>query len=312
MINEEYCWADVEGTLSSIVSCVFVGPAKDQRAQYFPRLWNTWDCLLVRIEADPNLEFLTFSISKGGQPVRDNQRLTVTTGLRGILSSLGESNLEVVCIDMTSLQPAVLMFLTKLLTAEVRPSHLFGTYAEPEEYARKADDEYLLSSRFMGLRSVPGYATRTGSGGRLLAFLGFEGDRLAKILDEVQFDDVIPIVGFPAYQPGWQNRSLVSCMGPIQHAASTVKVEKCSAVSIYDAFALIGRLRGHEPQVALAPLGTRPHTVACAMYAATHPKTHLLYDHPVEQPHRSVGIGPCRCYHLTPLMKSGAEGTLDG
>jgi hypothetical protein len=301
---QEFDWEDVESTLRPMMSCAFIGPALDERARSLPLLWESWDCCLVQLEADPFLSWLTFRVSKDRKTARKPQRVELITGLRGVLGSLGGKTLSSVCVDLTSLQPAILMYLTKLLATEYRPTRFFAAYTEPLDYARSAD-EFLLSRQFAGLRSVPGFATRSREQERLLAFLGFEGDRLAKILEEIQFSDVIPIIGFPAYQPGWQNRSLISCMIPIQQASSANSIEKCGAASVFEALRLIQRLRPHGSPLALAPLGTRPHTMACAIYAAMNPETRIVYDHPVEPAHRSIGIGRRRCYHLTPVIAVG-------
>ena len=54
-----------------------------------------------------------------------------------------------------------------------------------------------------------------------------------------------------------------------------------------------------EKNFVLLPLGIRPHTAACGIWAAKHKNARVLYDYVVESDKRSVGTGDVIVYHLS-------------
>lgn len=307
MIREEFSWDSVECYLRDTISAVLVGPSFDDRSNYFPSLWNEWKCNLVRIEASRDYsQDVTISLLREGE-IKKTYSGELVTELTSLFSDLNRQ-VNVICLDLSSLQHTVLMYLTKLLLTEVRPKQLFASYVEPVDYQiRSYLGDFLLSEELLGLRAVPGFVRRKRScPGRLLAFLGFEGERLIKILEEdTQSNTIIPVIGFPSFRPGWQARTLRNCMRSIEYAQASCDIHKCSAESIFDAYDLINNLKPNlsKEEYVLAPLGTRPHSMACAIYATLNPDTRIVYDHPVEMSRRSIGINRTICYHLSTFIK---------
>jgi len=305
LLREEFEWHEVSEYLEHNVTTAFIGPGIDERSSFFSELWKEWNCQLVKIKATPTAEWIEISVIKGSS---ENVVgcYDLITGLRSFLLQEKE-NLKVTCIDLSSLQHSVLMYLAKLLLIEIKPQNLFATYAQPAQYNAINDlGEFRLSEELLGLRSVPGFARRVrGEAMLLMAFLGFEGTRLTKIIEDMQEKtaSVIPVIGFPAFRPGWQSLALRNCRRAIEYADAISNIYKCKANSIFDAYELIHELRPREGEVyALAPLGTRPHSMACAIYATHYPGTRLLYDHPIETARRSIGITRKQCYHLTTFI----------
>jgi hypothetical protein len=300
-VREEFDWEEIRAFLEEHVTVAIVGPSKDERSVYFPRLWSGWKCRLIELEATSDCRLITIKSSTNGSCT-----VELIPGLKRYLESI-RSQMRIVCIDISSLQHAVIMFLCKLLTHEIKPAQLFASYAQPLDYLPKSHlGDFLLSEELLGLKPVPGYVRRIrGSCIRLLAFLGFEGDRLAKIIEEMDdIQNVIPVIGFPAFSPGWQARSLRNCMLAIQRTDATDNIHKCNATSVFDAYEIIERCKpvNNEEVYALAPLGTRPHSMACAIYAAKHPECLLRYDFPIEASPRSTGILRRVGYHLSTFI----------
>lgn len=303
-IREEFTWQEVNSYLQNHVTTAFVGPAIDDRSSLFPSIWKSRNCNLVHLSVGRDLKDIQIRRTVKGV-LADRRTPPLLPGLRDFLLSI-KDDLGVVCVDTSSLQHPVLMYLTQLLVVDIKPTRLFATYAQPEAYVGKEEIETdLLSEELLGLRAVPGFTRRVRSEPiRLMAFLGFEGDRLAKIVEDLaQVDKVTPIVGFPSFHPGWQTRSLRNCMRGIESVGATSDIHKCCADSIFAAYDLAAKRKPPNGYTyALAPLGTRPHSMACALYASKYPETRLIYDHPVELANRSKGIAVCKAYHLSSFL----------
>jgi hypothetical protein len=305
LIKEEFQWSDVSEYLEINLNVAFVGPGYDERSKFFPDVFSRWKSILIYLEASQDTKSVQIKVFENGNRITYDNTVELLSGIRGLLNNI-RSEMRIACIDLSSLQHCVLMYLTKLLIEEIKPIQLFATYAEPVEYSQSQFGEFMLSEELLGRRSVPGFARRIKENPtKLLTMLGFDGERLNKITEDLQTSSVTPVIGFPSFRPGWHNRSLKSSMRAIEDHHATSDIHKCNAKSIFDAYELIHDLRPRGGETyALAPLGTRPHSMACAIYATRYPGTLIIYDHPVEVTPRSIGISSCTCYHLSSFIQS--------
>lgn len=307
MIYEEFDWEMGRDYLRSNVTAVIYGLPMDERSSYFYQEWSSWNTTFIMLNASADCNSIDVRIEKNREIVFE-KNMELMSGLRYILGVL-RKDLEIVCIDLSSLKNVVSMFLAKIFISEIKPRRLFATYAEPIEYKNETDlEEYNLSVEFLGYRSVPSFAMRLRkTERRLVAFLGFEGSRLIRLseyLDNILC--VTPVIGFPSYKPGWQIKSLINSMRAISNAGALCDIEKCSADSVFGAYELLMKLAPTkvDESYVLAPLGTRPHSFACGIYATLHPGTHIVYDYPIEVNNRTAGILRTRCYHLSNFIMS--------
>ena len=135
--------------------------------------------------------------------------------------------------------------------------------------------------------------------------MGFEGVRLKGILETVHsFEKLIPIVAFPSGTPQWYNVTMWNSMDILQSEGKNLSVYKCYSESIFDAVNLLDKVICQDETVVLAPLGTRPHSMACAIFACLHEATRILYDFVIESDHRAIGISEITIYHLTSFIKN--------
>jgi hypothetical protein len=208
-----------------------------------------------------------------------------------------------VVLDITSLQHCATMFLVSLLY-DLHVGELFGVYAEPAQYQMETATEFRLSASFLGNQTVPGYARPNRNERSVVAFLGFEGERLNRILEEREhIKHLVPVLGVPSYRPGWNLNSLASAGRVVTSYDALKDLRSCPAFSVHEAIALLEDLAQDEP-VLIAPLGTRPHTLATAIFASQVKKrASIAYDHPVEHVARSVGIGETHVYHLSTYLR---------
>jgi hypothetical protein len=185
-------------------------------------------------------------------------------------------------------------------------------YVEPQEYQRDVTldapwtREFSLSSsrRFEG---VPGFVTDLSlfenRAGRLVAFLGYEGARLVQAYEQLgglADWQKYAIFGIPGYAPGWEINALANNIASLDKNKFD-SVQYCPASAVSSAYCLLdtifGEAGGDAPMI-VAPLGTKPHGIATALFLIEHSsyqETSLVYDHPERSRNRSRRV---RRWHL--------------
>lgn len=186
-------------------------------------------------------------------------------------------------------------------------------YVEPKDYEK---DTFLESSwsrdfslsdshRVAGVPPfLPMQAQLADRNVRLVAMLGYESSRLAGVFEqdpEMAVWRKFAVVGVPSYSPGWEQNALANNVDTLDtHQFHPVRY--CSASSVSGAYDLLTQIHaeGHDenPHTTVAPLGTKPHGIAAAMFLVDHSsyqQASLLYDHPIRIKGRSSKV---RRWHL--------------
>lgn len=211
-----------------------------------------------------------------------------------------------ILLDMSSLDNVLIMFLTKQLLTCVMPKLLFASYIRPQKYNNQSGDiGFSLSEKIQSIEAVPGFAKTEKDNQTLCAFLGFEGIRLKGILETVHsIKKFVSIVAFPTGFPQWYNVAMWNSMDILQNEDKNMSTHKCLSESVFDAVALLNDTISQDKSVILAPLGTRPHSMACAIFACHHKDTRIIYDFVIESKKRAVGISYITIYHLSSFIKT--------
>ncbi len=186
-------------------------------------------------------------------------------------------------------------------------------YVEPKDYEKDTFLESSWSRDFSlsdshRVAGVPGFlpmqAQLADRSVRLVAMLGYESSRLAGVFE--QDPDMAAwrkyaVVGVPGYSPGWEQNALANNVDTLDtHQFHPVRY--CSASSVSGAYDLLTQIHaeGHDenPHTTVAPLGTKPHGIAAAIFLVDHSsyqQASLLYDHPNRSRGRSSKV---RRWHL--------------
>lgn len=304
MIKEEYSYLDVEDYLLQSIDLLIAGyPSKEERSSFFADKWfsENKDVLLIK---RGNNEQAYFKLIRNQQQEFEVQ-LDLCMGLPRILKTLRvlEKN---ILLDMASLDHVLIMFLTKQLLTKITPQSLFAAYIRPQQYISESGTiEYALSEQIHAVGAVPGFAKRETENQILCTFLGFEGNRLKNVLETVHsVDKLVPIVAFPIGSPQWYNVVMWNSMDILQSESKNLSIYKCLSESVFDAVNVLDEIVAQDDTVVLAPLGTRPHSMACAIFACKHQATRIIYDFVVENEHRAVGISDITIYHLSSFIQS--------
>lgn len=305
MINEEYNYNDVSEYLQSNIDLLIVGmPGKDERETFFYGKWNDLgkDILMLQRLDNEKLHY-HYIQSKN---IVENNVVDFCVGLPRLLKNKLKVNAKNVLVDLSSLDHVSIMTLTKQLLMQVSPRSLFASYIRPVQYVHQSGTVgFELSKKIQAVSAVPGFVRREREKQTLCAFLGFEGVRLKGILEAVQnIDKFLPIVAFPSGSPQWYNVTIWNNMDMLQTEAKDFAISKCVSEGVFEAVALLRKIIPQEDNVVLAPLGTRPHSMACAIFACEHNACRIVSDFAEENDERAIGISHIKVYHLSSFIKS--------
>ena len=174
-------------------------------------------------------------------------------------------------------------------------------YVEPSDYIRPRKTEVLhkrdfqLSGVVAGFSAIPGAAVIIDDLAPPMAvfFLGYEERRLDRALEEFSFrtQKCSIVFGVPAFQPGWEMDAFANNIRVLEGRNIRGSIHFCGAENprgAYEVIADIHKTVAPDDKLVLAPIGTKPHGIGVAIYAAQHPKVGILYDHPERQAGRST------------------------
>lgn len=304
MIAEEYLFSDIKEYLYDNNNLLIAGEIREEeRSHFFIDLWTKKNKSILQIIPDSDYSRMVEGRYYEESRVLLSQKFDLCTGLPLILRNI-QVGFKNVLVDLSSLSHTVIMVLTKILMVQVVPKSLFVSYIRPQYYHSQVEDVgFSLCEKILGVNSVPGFTKRESKNQTLCAFIGFEGVRLKSILESTyNVQRFVPIVAFPSGSPQWFNITMWNSMDVLQSADLNVTIYKCYSESIFEAINLLEKILKNDEKIVLAPLGTRPHSMASAIYASKHSNVRIIYDYVVERECRAIGIGHITIYHLSSFL----------
>jgi len=267
-------------------------------------------------------EYSLISTPLGSIPSKEQlqkNKRDITAYLRSHLLEIGARNKSIL-IDITGISQPAIFFILKLFYEDIPPARLFFAYTEPLRYRAKylppSEDVFELTERFVGLKALPGFIRRpAGKEKRIVALLiGFEGKRPKYVCNtlDTKSDDIRVILGFPGFRPGWQYLAYGSNQSMFEHFQAHRFLSLAAANNPFEAYNSLEDIRQNQikqridSELIVAPVGTKPHSVAAAIFALHNSKTtRLVYDFPVKaKRYRTEGYGTTWIYNLSELMNA--------
>lgn len=273
----------------------------------------------IRDMTDQGIRFLEvldeseerIKIHDAGQDVMLNDSLF---DLDLLLTHLRAESIAEIWVDITALAYGTwAAILREAIPASVA---VVVTYAEPAEYTRSTHPlrglRFNLSKRTTGLAPLPGFVrlfSPAGTEAILVPMLGFEGDRLQRVLEETDFDLrlTFPIVGLPGFRPEYPFLSLDGNARSLERAPLHRNIRFARANCPFEAYLAIDDLRRQEEaaHVTLAPIGTKPHALGALLQALRNPsETTIVYDHPVRSERRTSGAASLCVYRISEFFQT--------
>jgi hypothetical protein len=183
-------------------------------------------------------------------------------------------------------------------------------YIEPKEYkfhdsSITTYDEFSLSDKFLQYPPLPGYTINSELEDiDLIAFLGFEKTRLGQIFaqEETIYQNFTPVIPLPGFLPGWENRSINNHLKFFSPKYSFSEIKYVAANNPYQAYTLLEKISSSRKNFRIAPIGTKPNAIGCAIFLVNHVDKEknygALYDFPSKSKKRSLGIGQIHIYNI--------------
>lgn len=214
-------------------------------------------------------------------------------------------------MDATSLDAVEILLLIKAFLNNTDDDHrrLGFVYAEPGRYmptdnAIGMDYAFRFANSFKGLKPVPGFANelRQDQSGRLVACLGFEADRLDRILqgdDDAFIKHVTLIFGVPPYRTTWEMHALLPHERVINERRTACELAFAGANNPKAAYEYLKesfRAVSKDERLIIAPLGSKPSSIGMALFACCHDNIRLTYDFPERLEGRTEGVGTIHWY----------------
>lgn len=244
-----------------------------------------------------------FTLTVDGQTVSVNDLEDLFRSIRA----------QSILLDATTLEfPEILYVLAAYRMQSPRP-HCGFFYVEPDGYKLKEAGAHVvpgsafdLSQGFKERNSLPLFARLLSDTNKahLIAFLGFEGDRLMRELDgdDGHFYRRVSIVfGIPPFQPSWDLHALMANSSLLERQNTNVLY--CGANNPLSAYRLLheahaGIAAGDLNRLVVAPFGTKPMALGVALYCLDNEVLSPIYDHPVRKPDRTFGVNRRHWYEV--------------
>jgi len=216
---------------------------------------------------------------------------------------------KTIYLDITGLRHHIWIPLLRAALADATQS-LKVIYVEPDKYnatlAPTGDRIYDLSEHTQGVAPIPGFASfsRVGDEFLFLPLLGFEGTRVARLLEKIQpIDDmIIPVVGLPGFRPEHPFYTYAGNRQALEETNAWQRVEFADANCPFSLYYLLERINAqHEQQyLKIALIGTKPHALGAVLFALRDlSMRELIYDHPIRRSMRTSGTGRLLEYDIS-------------
>ncbi|WP_180084024.1 hypothetical protein [Acinetobacter sp. YH12145] len=185
-------------------------------------------------------------------------------------------------------------------------------YIEPLTYNKDESDEfYRLSHYPIGYKPIPGAVGDLHHDDLELGifFIGFDSSRMEIALEEFQMIQgklIKTIFATPAFSSGLEMESIVPHLNILTDNPK-FEIDFCSALDPTSSFEMLNfykRSLDDGKKLFIAPLGTKPTTIATALFANLNSDVSLLYDHPMNLENRTSGVKDWHIYsvYLTPIV----------
>lgn len=304
MVREEFEYEKVSGYLHENIDLLIAGNAKkDERSTFFINEWERYKKPYLLIDFNEEDSFASYTLIKVDGTVCSADG-DITISLMRVLHYISMQDKNIL-VDITSLHHIVIMYLTKILIKQERPKSLFAVYIRPQKYNGQNEEfKDTLTKKILGVRSVPGFAKREREKQKLYSFIGFEGIRLTSIIENLNdIEKVVPIVAFPTGNPHWFNITMWNSRDILDNNEIDFTIQKCFSESVFEAVQLLRDIVPVSEHVVLAPLGTRPHSMAAAIFASQNNDVRIVHDYAIEAEERTTGISDIIVYHLSPFIE---------
>lgn len=217
---------------------------------------------------------------------------------------------ECIYLDITGLSHSIWAPLLRAAIRTGKPVNV--VYAEPGSYSYSRTpteaEIFDLSAEIRDVLPLPGFTSLVEPAHEdevvFIPLLGFEGRRLAYVLEKVQppMETTIPIVGVPGFRMEYPFHTYLGNRNILKIKNLYVRVRFAVANSASDVFYQLGEIAEEYPGylMKIAPIGTKPHALGAILFAIyTKRPVELVYDHPIRKARRTIGSANILVYNVS-------------
>ncbi|WP_289282841.1 MULTISPECIES: hypothetical protein [unclassified Methylophaga] len=205
-----------------------------------------------------------------------------------------------ILVDSTSLALPELMHLFSILNNKKKSFDVM--YVQPNNYTMskpqglKATQSFDLSDDGEGIQQLQPYVNFSNNT-VIFYFLGWEGHRLGGLINSEEYfsRNITCLVGIPPFKTSWDYKILSSNYSQLSELSNitTPRFKYAGAndpIKTYEIIEQVYKSACYSQQsLSLAPLGTKPATIAAAQFAVNNPRLIMLYDFVKKKIKRSSG-----------------------
>jgi hypothetical protein len=193
-------------------------------------------------------------------------------------------------------------------------------YVEPRDYIYSSQPRenvrFDLSERILGISPIAQFTTLSepeNDQTSLVPLLGFEGARLAHLLEEIQppGNNIDPVIGVPGFRAEYPFFAYQGNQVSLRSSGAYRNVRFAKANCPFSLFYTLRLIAGsYVPQqfFKIGLIGTKPHALGAVLFALMEPKkVELVYDHTVRRPERSAGQSHCLVYPVSDFLAATRE-----
>jgi hypothetical protein len=224
---------------------------------------------------------------------------------------IDQFNKRDIYLDLTGLSHHIWAPLVRICLAN--GESLSAVYVEPSDYRFSTTptegEIFDLSERISGIAPIPGFASLTDRDSDKVCFiplLGFEGTRLAYLMEQVQppGGKIFPIIGVPGFRPQYPFFTYHGNKSALIQSQAWKSVRFAIANCPFSLFYALEDIARDYPQdlLKIAPIGTKPHALGSILYSLARPQNvEIVYDHPIRKATRTEGTSRLLVYHVSTL-----------
>ena len=307
MINKDYLYTKIWDDLSAVIleseALYLYAQDPEERSRH---------CSSNLFLNNSNVIFEEISINDKDQMiVSSNKRIVPLSSTDAIRAFFSSYIFQVLYLEVTGMCCRLVAPIMKF--AIENGIEIKVVYSEPKEYLlhefQKEGFDKDLSESVLGVNPLPGFI-------RLVPFkeeplfitlLGFEGGRFSYLVTNKQpsYDKILPIVGVPGYRMHYPFESFWGNRNALQTTKAYEHIVYAEANSIVDSYLTLKKISYdyRDPNMIVAPIGTKPHAIGAILYAIKYSKkVELLYDNPKRSLHRTEGVGRILVCNISKLF----------
>lgn len=295
-LRQELLGANAAQELGAFDLAFYGNDELDDRSRESSRLSRSVARSAFQVSYNPD----SFTLTIGADTYRSDELESIP------LKYVGKS----IAFDATTMEfpeIALLLYAYRHYSPKAKPNCTF-IYAEPKEYVKKEQTgndavAFQLSEGFKERKPIPGFALSLSQSQKahLVAFLGFEGARVLRVLQDDEgnfFKEVSVVFGVPPFQSSWDLHSLMANTSLLSHSKQ-LQVCFSGANDPLGAYLLLDKVKSGLQgsgctRLAVAPFGTKPTAIGVALFCVENHIMRVIYDYPVRKQGRTKGV---HCIH---------------